>query len=54
MPEGTQMLDMMLPSKMDRMHVKEQSESLNISCPQKLNGDEEDSTVAYPNLYHQS
>lgn len=48
------MLDMMLPLRMDRMHVKEQSETLNISCPQELHGDEADWTDAYPNLYPQS
>jgi len=48
------MLDMMLPVRTDRMHVKEQSEILNISCPRKLNEDEEDSPVVYPNIYLQS
>lgn len=48
------MLDTMLPLRMDRMHVKEQSETSKISCPQELRVDEEDSTVACPNLYPQS
>jgi len=54
LPEGTQMLDMKLPLRMDRMHAKERSELLSIACPRKLNGDEEDLQVAYPNPYPQT
>lgn len=45
---------MMLPLRMDRMHVKELYDTLNISCPREPHGDLEDWTVAYPNLYPQS
>jgi len=45
---------MMLPLRMDRMHATKQSETLNISCPQELHVDEEDWTVADPNLYPQT
>lgn len=54
LPVSKQMLDTTLPLRMDRMHVKEQSETSNISCPQELHVDEEDWTVACPNLYPQS
>ena len=45
---------MMLPLSMDEMHVTKQTDTLNISCPQELNGDEEDWSSSNPKVYPQS
>jgi hypothetical protein len=54
LPESREKPNMMLPLRMDMMYVKEQSCTLQISCPQEHCGDKEDWTVLDSNLYLQS
>jgi hypothetical protein len=54
LPESREKPNMMLPLRMDMMYVKEQSCTLQISCPQEHCGDKEDWIVLDSNLYLQS
>lgn len=50
LPEDKQKLDMMLPLRMDRMHVKALYGTWKISCPREEYGDEVDWQASNPNL----
>jgi len=54
LPGSKQKLDMMLPLRMDGRHVRKQTDTLNISCPQELIGNEEDWTSSNPKAYPQT
>ena len=49
-PEDKQRLDIMLPLRMDRMHVKALSDTWKIPCPQEEYGDEVGWPTSNPNL----